>query len=142
MPHPALRLAALAFIFGSCASIDEVVFETREGELRFVVTVAEDEDARRRGLMGSSRLEENEGLLLVFPGPSEVCLVNSGVDFAIDAVFIVDGEDGGLRVGEVLAGIAANDPEPRCAEASYVLEVDAGASRAIDRGAAVVVNRQ
>ena len=91
------------------------------------VEVARDEDARREGLRGRD-LGDDEGLWMIFPAASEVCLVNDGVDFDVDAVFVVEG-----RVGSV-ATLHANDPTPNCSTASEVLEVRSGVASDVRSG--------
>lgn len=91
------------------------------------VSIARDEDARRRGLRGLA-LERDEGLWIVFPATSEVCLVNDGVAIDVDAIFVIDG-----RV-EGVARLPSDDPNPVCAEAGEVLEVHAGVADEVQVG--------
>ncbi|MCB9617599.1 MAG: DUF192 domain-containing protein [Sandaracinus sp.] len=91
------------------------------------VEVARDEDARREGLRGRD-LGDDEGLWMIFPAESEVCLVNDGVDFDVDAVFVVGG-----RAGSV-ATLRANEPSPVCHPASEVLEVRGGVATDVRAG--------
>ena len=133
----------LALALAGCGSGSRVEFQREDMSVAsFDVQVARTESERATGLMGQPPLSPGEGLLLVFPGPSEVCLTNAGVDFAIDALFI--GED--ERVGSVLVGIAANDPTPRCGRALMVLEVAAeavaGASSVVTVAAVMAVAKK
>ena len=93
------------------------------------VEVASSEAARRDGLRGYDSLAADGGLLLSFPGASEVCIVNDGVAFAIDAVFA----EGGVVTATELA-IDAGDGTPRCHRADAVLEVNVGAAAQVQVG--------
>lgn len=103
---------------------------TREGGevvLDVRVDVARDEDERREGLRGRV-LAADEGLWIDFPAESEVCLVNDGVAFDVDALFVRDGRVAALRT------LAAGDATPVCGEASDVLEVRGGEAREVSIG--------
>lgn len=93
------------------------------GTLEVCAEVASTEAARRQGLTSRSTLAEDEGLLLDFPFADEICIVNQGVGFAIDAIY-VDPTD---RVTRVERSIDAGDARPRCQpDTQRVLEVAAG----------------
>lgn len=87
---------------------------------RYHVTVATTATERMTGLRGVDSLADDEGLWMEFPVEDELCIVNSGVSFAIDAVFV--------RSERVVAveTFAADEPDARCFIASEVLEVNAG----------------
>ncbi len=93
-------------------------------------------DERMRGLRGRAALAAGEGLLIEIPIATEVCIVNDGVAFAIDAIYASE-------AGEVIAierEIAAGDGTPRCvAETRRVLEVSAGAASSVRVGDRMVV---
>jgi uncharacterized membrane protein (UPF0127 family) len=75
------------------------------------------------GLRGRDALEPGEGLLLAFPIEDEICIVNDGVRFDIDAAYA--GNDGVITAIE--RRIPAGDPTPRCHPATQqVLEMAAG----------------
>jgi uncharacterized membrane protein (UPF0127 family) len=99
--------------------------------------VAATADERRAGLRGHPPLGPDEGLLIVMPEPLEVCIVNDGVDFAIDAIYAADD-------GEVVAierAIAAGDGTARCHPAvRRVLEVAAGVADPVAIGDLLVVD--
>jgi uncharacterized membrane protein (UPF0127 family) len=101
-----------------------VALEVRAGE---AITAAE----RRAGLTAVPPLEIDEGLLLEFPIEGEVCLVNEGVPYAIDAVYV----DSSARVVALERAIPADDPTFRCHLATRtVLEVVAGAAAEVALG--------
>lgn len=90
---------------------------------------------RLTGLRGRAALSDAEGLLLRFPVEGEVCLVNDGVPFGVDAVLF----DEARRVSAVLS-LAANDPTPQCAgPARDVLELSAGRARGVAVGSVGVL---
>jgi len=97
--------------------------------LEVAIERAVSEDERRTGLRGKT-LERDEGLLIVLPGTSDVCIVNDGVTLDLDLVYF----DAELLVTAIEAAIAAGDPTPRCHPAAYVLEVNAGTAAAVRPG--------
>lgn len=123
--------ACVALTLLACDTAPRVVVTRDEAVvLDLRAHVARDEDARRRGLRGRA-LADDQGLFFVFPGTSEVCLVNDGVTFDVDALFVLDG-----RVAS-RARLVVDDPTPRCAEASEVLETRAEVTREVAIGDAV-----
>jgi uncharacterized membrane protein (UPF0127 family) len=134
-----VRLLLLAvLLMAGCG--ETVRIEGPDGELRLEVAVerAEDEDARRLGLMFRPPLRASEGLLLVLPEGFEgqACLTNENVAFAIDAVHAD-------RAGTVVAvqrDLPADDPGPFCADrTSQVLEVLAGVAASVRVGDQLLV---
>lgn len=108
------------------------------GDVLLTVCASEARSAeeRMRGLAGHAPLAHDEGLVLVFPVEGEVCIVNGGVDFAIDVVLA---DDAGTVV-EVLRGVAAHDDEPRCREVvRRALELSAGVASPVALGDRLVV---
>lgn len=105
-----------------CATDPQVVVRTPEGELRarYHVEIARTAVERMTGLRGTEALADDEGLWIEFPVEDELCIVNSGVAFNIDAIWV--------RSGRVVAveTFAADDPDARCFIGSEVLEVAAG----------------
>ena len=91
------------------------------------VTIADTAEERERGLGGLKGLQQNEGMLFVFPGDGRYAFWMKDMRFAIDILWI-------SREG-VVVDIEKNvSPEtfpasfePRT-EARYVLELSAGAS--------------
>ena len=81
-------------------------------------------------------LGPGQGLLLLFPGTSEVCIENVGVDQAIDAIFV----DARGDVIQIERAIPARDERARCVpETRAVLEVLAGAAGGARPGDQLVV---
>jgi len=116
-----VRLALLLLVVG-CTDDPVVVVRTPEGDVRarYHVEVARTAAARMQGLRGIDGLAKDDGLWIEFPVDDEVCIVNSGVSFAIDAVFV--------RSERVVAveTFEPEEAEPRCFIGSEVLEVSAG----------------
>jgi len=93
--------------------------------------VARTADERRTGLRGHAPLADGEGLLIEMPQPLDICIVNDGVDFAIDAIYAA--ADG--TVIAIERNIPAGDPTARCQSAvRWVLEVNAGAAAPVSTG--------
>ncbi|MFK8003936.1 MAG: DUF192 domain-containing protein, partial [Polyangiales bacterium] len=123
-----VALTLMAFCAGCAPSLQAEVLSGGETVLSVEVDLAESEDARRSGLRDYSSLSPEQGLLLVFPGVSEVCITNRGVAFAIDAVFVEAG-----RVSAV-ESFGAEEDSLRCHRADEVLEVVAGVASRVRVG--------
>lgn len=124
-------IAGLLAILGACSPCDDR--RVRVGALEICAEVADTEAARAQGLAGRAPLEADEGLLLDFPVADEICIVNAGVGFAIDAIYVAPSDE----VVAIERDIPADDPTPRCVEdTKRVLEVSAGVSAAIELGSA------
>lgn len=117
-----MRSFSLALVLAACTGDPSVAVRTAEGELRvrYHVEVARTATERMTGLRGFEGLADDEGLWIEFPVEDELCIVSSGVSFAIDAAWV--------RGGRVVAveTFAADEADPRCFIASEVLEVAAG----------------
>lgn len=126
-------LVAGVALFGCQDGAPVARIDSPEGEERLTVRVelAVTAEERMRGLRDRNSLPEDQGLLLVFPVTGEVCVVNDGVPFAIDAVF-VDAEG---VVTAVERAIPADDPTPRCHPLTRrVLELAAGVAATVGTG--------
>ncbi len=55
--------------------------------LEVAIQVAETEDALREGLRSLPQLAQDEGLLLLFPVETTICITNSGVPYPIDVLY-------------------------------------------------------
>ncbi|MEM9073343.1 MAG: DUF192 domain-containing protein [Myxococcota bacterium] len=120
----------LGCVLGCGGSVVAEVSDPIAGEavLRVDVDVASTAAERMRGLRGRDALPRDRGLWIEFPVEDELCIVNEGVPFAIDAIWIA---------GEVVQEVrtfAANDGVPHCARGSDVLEVNAGAASEVRPG--------
>ena len=121
-----LSLALVAACSGPLARVEragEVIVELD------YLAVASTEAERRDGLRPYTPLENDSGLLLVFPGPSEVCIANDGVSYAIDVVF-----SEAESVTAVELAVPPDDATPRCHRADMVLEVQAGVAERVQIG--------
>ncbi len=121
--------AALATSCRESTRYDATLRETAGGEpiLTLRVGLAEDELARREGLRAYPPLVPGQGLLLLFPGTSEVW---------IDAIFV----DARGDVIQIERAIPAHDERARCVpETRAVLEVLAGAAGGARPGDQLVV---
>jgi len=122
---------ALTLVLGGCACSSGVEVRIEDRGLAFCATVAETAADRMRGLRGAASLEAGEGLLLAFPIEGEVCIVNDGVSFPLDVVYV---DTAGLVVA-VERDVAAGDATPRChPRVRSVLEVSAGAAASVVLG--------
>lgn len=127
--------SALAIFAGAlasgCACQDGRLVEIVEADLVVCAEVADTEAQRATGLRLSDGLGSDEGLLLEFNTEGNVCIVNTGVAFSIDAIFASN--DG--TVVAVERRIAANDEAARCHDSTRrVLELAAGTASAVRGG--------
>ena len=132
----ATLLLALALSAGCASSLDYVVVRDVFGAVTLRVALvgqALSATERAAGLRDYAPLAEDEGLLLRFPLEDEICIVNAGVDYPIDAVFLLENSGGTYRVNSVVS-LAAEEIEAHCAVASAVLEVRQGTAASVNAG--------
>lgn len=97
------------------------------------------EDERRRGLRGHAPLAPGEALLIELPFELDgICVVNDGVDFDIDAVFV--------RADYIVTAtervIPAGDASVRCHDRTrWIVETAAGQARDVEPGDRLVIDR-
>ncbi len=111
----------------------ETITIVRDGQeiATFSFVLASTAAEREQGLRGRNTLDSGEALLISFPRATEACILNTGVTFAIDAVYA--GENGSVRAIE--RAIPSNDDVVRCHPATLsVLEVGAGEAALIRLG--------
>ncbi len=89
-----LHLWILLFIIllipyeGICFDTDEVVLITSEKVMTLSVRVAKTPEEWQQGLLGTSGLEENEGMFFLFPREGIITFTTKGVSFPIDIILI------------------------------------------------------
>ncbi|HYD90647.1 MAG TPA: DUF192 domain-containing protein, partial [Flavobacterium sp.] len=98
---------------------------------RINVKLAATPEERERGLSGSEKLQEDEGLLFVFDEPGEYVFWMKDMNFAIDIIWILESETGDKRIAYIKKD-AKPDSYPETfgdgVIAKYVLEVNSGFS--------------
>lgn len=123
-------LVLLAHAASACSTHPLVEVRSPDGALRLRVDadVARTAAARREGLAGRDDLDAGSGLLLVFPTEGEVCIANTHVGFAIDALFA----NAAGRIVAIERGIPAGDSAVRChTPVTHVLEVAEGVALSV-----------
>ncbi|MEQ1942757.1 DUF192 domain-containing protein [Mesorhizobium sp. VNQ89] len=100
-----------------------LVIETASGEKSFTIEIADDQNERSRGLMFRETMDDDHGMLFVFPETKPVGFWMKNTPMPLDLIFV--GQDG--RVIDILPGepfsealIAPADP------ARFVLELKRG----------------
>jgi len=131
----AALLAACGLLAGcpDAGTVRVTVERAGSGETILAVDaeVARTAEERRTGLRGHAPLGDGDGLLIEMPQALDICIVNDGVDFDIDAVYAA----GDGTVIAVERAIPAGDPTARCQSAvRWVLEVGAGAADPVSAG--------
>jgi uncharacterized membrane protein (UPF0127 family) len=115
------RAGLAALLLAGCAC-EGREFTLRRGDAevtRGCAEVADTAAARAVGLTGRDAPPEGRAMWLQFPMPTEACIVNRGVRFAIDAAYV---SPSGV-VSAVERGFPAGDPTPRCHDgALHVIE--------------------
>ena len=95
--------------------------------LEVAIRVAETEDALREGLRLYPPLAQDEGLLLLFPVETTICITNTGVPYPIDVVYA-----SADRQVIAVETIPADAPGPYChAQVAMALEVLGDSLRSI-----------
>ena len=121
-----LILLALAAVIAGCAHDSSVLLSAPDGARRAAVRVelALTPARRELGLMYRNHLDENAGMLFVFPAPSRLTFWMKNTEIPLDMIFA--GPSG------IVVGIVANAepyserPVGPDAPALYVLEVNGG----------------
>ena len=92
-----LNLLALFFVGASFAEIIRMPWENvhlvgpANQKNEFLVELAHTEQARRQGLMGRTRLDENVGMLFIWPHPQPVGMWMKNTFVPLDMLFIRHG---------------------------------------------------
>lgn len=91
--------------------------------LRYHLEIADTDTSQKTGLSGREELPEDNGMLFVFPKQERRCFWMKRMLFPLDIVWL----DGNKRVVMVEGRISpATYPQAFCAEAMYVIELNAG----------------
>lgn len=99
---------------------------TRQGERVFAIEVADDDREREIGLMHRRFMEDNRGMLFVFPTTRRLGFWMRNTPMALDLIFV--GEDGrivAIGQGQPFSDAPISPPEP----ARFVLEVKSGIAK-------------
>jgi uncharacterized membrane protein (UPF0127 family) len=123
---PAMAVALVACAAGTgAASSSRVVVETAEGARHTVrVELARNDAERARGLMYREKLDEDAGMLFLFPVAEDHGFWMKNTLIPLDMLFI--GEDG--RIVGIVEKAAPHSTNPRSvgAPSQFVLEVNGG----------------
>ncbi len=127
------RVTAAALVLTACAATAhagclERVVDLRgpKGMIRFEVEIADTPEARARGLMERTDLDEGEGMLFLFDPPREVAFWMKNTPLPLDIIYI-DARGVVLNVAERTTPYSET-PLPSEGVARAVLEVNAGLS--------------
>ncbi len=100
-----------------------LVAETSSGERAFTIEIADDQSERSAGLMFRETMDDDHGMLFVFPGSAPLGFWMKNTPMPLDLIFI--GQDGRVRdilPGEPFSEATISPVEP----ARFVLELKRG----------------
>ena len=135
-----MRLAALTLLvsagaaFADCQN-DQVEFRGPDGSSLFTVEVADTAETRARGLMFRKTMDDDNGMLFVYPRQRPVAFWMKNTFIPLDMIFV---DETGV-VKSVHANAIPHDTTaiPSGAPVQYVVEINAGlaATKGIAEGA-------
>lgn len=100
-----------------------LVAETASGERSFTIEIADDNSERSAGLMFRETMDDDHGMLFVFPETREVAFWMKNTPMPLDLVFIAqDGKIRGIRPGEPFSEAPISPGVP----VRFVLELKRG----------------
>jgi len=102
---------------------DRLVAQTAGGEKSFSIEVADDNYERQRGLMFRETMEDDRGMLFVFPASQQLGFWMQNTPMPLDLLFI--GNDGKVKAIEQGVPFSTDSISPPV-EAQFVLELKAG----------------
>ncbi|WP_028032920.1 DUF192 domain-containing protein [Chelativorans sp. J32] len=102
---------------------DRLVAETATGKKSFSIEVADDNYERQRGLMFRETMDDDRGMLFVFPVSQQLGFWMQNTPMPLDLLFI--GEDGKVRAIEQGVPFSTDSISPSV-DAQFVLELKAG----------------
>lgn len=137
-----IRLALIAWLFAQSASASECQPDRLElrwtgGSAQFMVEIADNQDARAKGLMFRSSLDADRGMIFVYDSPRPVAFWMKNTLIPLDMLFIAaDGRV--LRIAERATPLS-EVPIPSGDAVQFVLELAGGTAhqRGITTGATV-----
>ncbi|WP_048648777.1 DUF192 domain-containing protein [Nitratireductor soli] len=108
------------------ADADPLVIETRSGEQRFSIEIADEPHERQRGLMFRQAMAADRGMLFIFPVESRQGFWMQNTPLPLDLLFI--GADGVVRAIDRGVPFSTASISPNV-QAQFVLELPAGTAQ-------------
>lgn len=105
---------------------EPLVIETKGGEARFSIEVADEPGERSRGLMFRREMNDDHGMLFVFSQSSPRAFWMQNTPMPLDLLFV--GEDGRVRAIEAGEPFSTDSIAPGV-NARFVLELKAGTTQ-------------
>lgn len=123
----------LVFILGrpATAPIGQGFVVAKLGEREFTLKIANTSEALKRGLSGTPKLSENEGMLFVFEDTASTCIWMKDMKFSIDILWF---DANNKLIHQKQNASPESYPESFCPpeSAKYVVEVSAGNAQQLD----------
>ncbi len=104
-----------------------VTISNTSGQHKFKVALATDEKTRQKGLMGVRSMQENEGMLFVFPEETQLSFWMKNTYIPLDLIFI-DNNNIIVTIHENAKPLDITKRYESATLAKYVLEVNGGTS--------------
>ncbi len=114
------------------ASADAVIF-SRKGEVALSMELATSEAERTKGLMGRTELEPYDGMLFLFPKPSDYAFWMKDTPHALDILFI----DATHTIVHISPDTKPFTTKPQAAGVPIIAVMELDAGRAAREGVAV-----
>lgn len=101
-----------------------MIFSTETGDIEFYCDMAEDSESRRKGLLGVSELDNDSGMLFVYPSPQPRVFTMNEMMIPLDIIFI----NGTNTVIHVVEADIDEESILSNGSAQYVVEINQGLS--------------
>jgi len=136
MKKIAVILMASLFLFTGCSwfggdanaeNYKEAVFKTDTGDHKFYVEVADDSDKRQLGLMHRESLDDDKGMIFIYPEEQKVAFWMKNTLIPLDMIFM----DDDFEVIDYFTDVPPCEADPcphyvPTGNSKYIIELNAG----------------
>lgn len=115
-------LTILFMLSANKDSIASVTFETTSGEYSFICEIADTNESRRRGLLGSDTLNQDEGMFFIYEDAAIRFFTMKNMQYPLDIIFIAENHSVVRVVEADIGDVSISSFYP----AQYVVEINQG----------------